>query len=49
MYKGLHGGSARIRGNKPAQADRERSLRKQTAVCSTGTAAGAPALMKAAS
>lgn len=49
MYKALHGGSLRTWGNEPTRTNRERSLRKQTAVCSTGTAAGAPSLMKAAS
>lgn len=42
MYEALRRESPRTRGNEPARADRERSLRKQTAVCSTGTAAGAP-------
>lgn len=42
MSKVLHRGSLRTQGNGPAGKDRERSLRKQTAVCSTGTAAGAP-------
>lgn len=50
MHKGLRGGgSAWMWGSKPGWADREVSLSKQTAVCSIGTAAGAPGSMKAAS